>query len=91
LKNKVITNFCQLISQRNIHTPKGIILCYLVAKSPKCATKKNILLSEISLSQIKRHKIACVTSKNDKSQTAISKTEMAVSKILLKLVAKHFV
>jgi hypothetical protein len=53
----------------------------LVADSPKCATKKNILLSEISLSQIKRHKIACVTSKNDKRQTSISKTEMAVSKI----------
>jgi hypothetical protein len=42
---------------------------------------KNILLSEISLSQIKRHKMACVTSKNDKSQTAVLQSEMAVSKI----------
>jgi hypothetical protein len=81
LKNKVITNFCQLISQRNINTPKGIILCYLVADSPKCATKKNILLSEILVLQIKRHFWACVTSKNDKSQTAVLQSEMAVSKI----------
>jgi len=39
----------------------------------------HILLSEISL--IKRHKMACVTSKNDKSQTAVLPSEMAVSKI----------
>jgi hypothetical protein len=53
----------------------------VATKNGKSATKKNILLSEILVLQIKRHFLACVTSKNDKSQTAILLSEMAVSKI----------
>jgi hypothetical protein len=53
----------------------------LVANSQKTATKFFILLSEILVWQIKRHFLVCVTSKNDKSQTAVLQSEMAVSKI----------
>jgi len=53
----------------------------LVAKNEKNAMKKYILLFKISFTEIKRHYLVCVTSKNDKSQTAVLKSEMAVSKI----------